>query len=149
MPSSAERVLLRSSERTENVISSSLGHKIDNASAAVAKISGTEDGNEDPKRFGLFIAGFITASIVASQIPNHEFSSYTSILIGALGGAFAGDNLRVVSRFGKFNSDKFVNKLKKGDGYSEEELLDFLSHLSGCNFKIENKKQSASPLKTT
>jgi hypothetical protein len=91
--------------------------------------TGTKEGHESWKRLLGFIAIVVGGTLIAGEIPNKDVAMAASDGLAIIGGAFAGNQLRPISRIGRFNRDKFVAKLGKRENYplNPQEMTDFFA----------------------
>lgn len=96
--------------------------RIETLSTATARLTGTEIGHINPMRLAIFVGIVATATILAGNIPDHQIAMLVSDTLGALGGAFAGDNIRPISRWNKTNIDSLIADINSGQ-INEERLV--------------------------
>ena len=72
-------------------------------------------------RLAIFMGIVAAATILAGNILDHKIAILISDTLGALGGAFAGDNIRPISRWNKTNIDSLIADINSGQ-INEERL---------------------------
>lgn len=105
-----------------------LSHKLEHVVDGIGSLTGTLEGHEDPRRLALSMGIMVGATVAAAFIPDQPTAMLASDAIGALGGAFIGENIAPVSRSIRFKRKRFIKNIGVlPDAAFDAQLVPFLS----------------------
>lgn len=103
---------------------------LDQLSLWMAKTTGTEKENPQFGRLLACMGLMLVATAAVSRMPNQDVASLVSNIIGGIGGSFAGDTWRPVSRW-EADTKRMLGELEEqGGNYSPEDFVGLLSQSS-------------------